>query len=380
MRAATASLAQKKKSLGGKILRVTAKGNAPASGNPFKGSPLVYSYGHRNVQGLAWDSAGRLWATEFGDHAWDELNLIRAGHNYGWPATEGKTSNPAYTSPKAQWHNYNAGPSGIAIINNVAWIGGLTGHRLLRVKLDGASVASKKKFLVNAYGRLRTAQAAPDGTLWLTTSNTDGRATPRGATTGSCDCGSAEGLTSTDPPVVSFADQAAWRAWLAAHHADAPEGVWLKIARKSKGAAVESVDYPEALEVALCFGWIDGQKKGLDETHWLQRFTPRRSRSIWSKVNRAKAEALVSRPARCNRPVSPRSSAPRRTVGGTRPMTVRERRRCPTTSLQHWRPTPWRETSSRRWTARTALRSCIACRRPRSRRRGLAVSRSSWRC
>ncbi len=172
------SLAQKKKSLGGKILRVTAKGNAPASGNPFKGSPLVYSYGHRNVQGLAWDSAGRLWATEFGDHAWDELNLIRAGHNYGWPATEGKTSNPAYTSPKAQWHNYNAGPSGIAIINNVAWIGGLTGHRLLRAKLDGASVASKKKFLVNAYGRLRTAQAAPDGTLWLTTSNTDGRGNP----------------------------------------------------------------------------------------------------------------------------------------------------------------------------------------------------------
>jgi uncharacterized protein YdeI (YjbR/CyaY-like superfamily) len=100
-------------------------------------------------------------------------------------------------------------------------------------------------------------------------------------------------LTSTDPPVVSFADQAAWRTWLAAHHADAPEGVWLKIARKSKGAAVESVDYPEALEVALCFGWIDGQKKGFDETHWLQRFTPRRSRSIWSKVNRAKAEALV---------------------------------------------------------------------------------------
>jgi uncharacterized protein YdeI (YjbR/CyaY-like superfamily) len=100
-------------------------------------------------------------------------------------------------------------------------------------------------------------------------------------------------LTSTDAPVVSFADQAAWRAWLAAHHADAPEGVWLKIARKSKGAAVESVDYPQALEVALCFGWIDGQKKGLDETHWLQRFTPRRSRSIWSKVNRAKAEALV---------------------------------------------------------------------------------------
>jgi glucose/arabinose dehydrogenase len=171
------SRAQHKKSLGGKILRLTAKGNAPGD-NPFKGSPLVYSYGHRNIEGLAWDSAGRLWATEFGDHAWDELNLIRPGHNYGWPATEGRTSNPAYTSPKAVWHTDNAGPSGIAIINNVAWIGAVTGHLLLRVKLSGTSVTSKKKFLVGRYGRLRTAVAAPDGTLWLTTSNTDHRATP----------------------------------------------------------------------------------------------------------------------------------------------------------------------------------------------------------
>jgi uncharacterized protein YdeI (YjbR/CyaY-like superfamily) len=99
-------------------------------------------------------------------------------------------------------------------------------------------------------------------------------------------------LTSTAAPEVSFADQAAWRAWLAAQHRDAPDGVWLKIAKKGKDVG-ESVDYPQALEVALCFGWIDGQKKGLDETHWLQHFCPRRSRSIWSKVNRAKAEALV---------------------------------------------------------------------------------------
>jgi uncharacterized protein YdeI (YjbR/CyaY-like superfamily) len=98
-------------------------------------------------------------------------------------------------------------------------------------------------------------------------------------------------VTPGEPPVVSFADQADWRAWLAAHHSGAPEGVWLKIAKK--GSAAASVDYPQALEVALCYGWIDGQKKGLDETHWLQRFTPRRSRSIWSKVNRAKADALV---------------------------------------------------------------------------------------
>jgi glucose/arabinose dehydrogenase len=170
------SLAQNKSSLGGKILRMTATGHVP-SGNPFPGS-LVYSYGHRNVEGLAWDSAGRLWATEFGDHAWDELNLILPGHNYGWPATEGRTSNPRYTSPKAQWHTDNAGPSGIAIINDVAWIGGVTGHRLWRVSLNGTSVTSKRAFLIGRYGRLRTAAAAPDGRLWLTTSNTDGRATP----------------------------------------------------------------------------------------------------------------------------------------------------------------------------------------------------------
>jgi uncharacterized protein YdeI (YjbR/CyaY-like superfamily) len=100
-------------------------------------------------------------------------------------------------------------------------------------------------------------------------------------------------LTSTDARVASFADQAAWQDWLAAHHGDAPDGVWLKIAKKGKSGSVGSVDYPQALEVALCFGWIDGRKKGLDETHWLQHFCPRRSRSIWSKINRAKAELLV---------------------------------------------------------------------------------------
>ena len=169
------ALAQRKSSLGGKILRMTPTGHVP-SGNPFHS--LVYSYGHRNIEGLAWDSAGRLWATEFGDKGWDELNLILPGHNYGWPATEGRTSNPRYTSPKAQWHTDNAGPSGIAIINNVAWIGAVTGHRLWRVRLSGTSVTSKRSFLVGKYGRLRTAAAAPDGSLWLTTSNTDHRATP----------------------------------------------------------------------------------------------------------------------------------------------------------------------------------------------------------
>jgi uncharacterized protein YdeI (YjbR/CyaY-like superfamily) len=99
-------------------------------------------------------------------------------------------------------------------------------------------------------------------------------------------------LAAADAPVVSFDDQSAWRAWLADNHASAPDGVWLQIAKK--GTAVASVDYAQALAVALCYGWIDGQKRSLDEGHWLQRFTPRRSRSIWSKVNREKVEALIA--------------------------------------------------------------------------------------
>ena len=87
-----------------------------------------------------------------------------------------------------------------------------------------------------------------------------------------------------------FATHRAWQTWLDKHHANS-DGAWLLIAKK--GADAATVSYAEALESALCFGWIDGQKKALDEQHWLQRFTPRRARSIWSKINRAKALALI---------------------------------------------------------------------------------------
>jgi uncharacterized protein YdeI (YjbR/CyaY-like superfamily) len=94
----------------------------------------------------------------------------------------------------------------------------------------------------------------------------------------------------SDLPIMSFTSQDEWETWLAGQHATSP-GLWLKIAKKDSG--VRTVSYQEALEVALCFGWIDGQKGGLDEVHWRQRFTPRKARSRWSRINRDKAQALI---------------------------------------------------------------------------------------
>jgi uncharacterized protein YdeI (YjbR/CyaY-like superfamily) len=92
-------------------------------------------------------------------------------------------------------------------------------------------------------------------------------------------------------PIISFENQQAWEAWLSDHHADS-KGLWLKIAKK--GTGIPSAQYPEALESALCYGWIDGQKASFDETYWLQKFTPRRPKSGWSKINRQKAEELIA--------------------------------------------------------------------------------------
>jgi uncharacterized protein YdeI (YjbR/CyaY-like superfamily) len=92
-------------------------------------------------------------------------------------------------------------------------------------------------------------------------------------------------------PIISFAQPRAWAAWLASNHASS-RGVWLKLAKKASG--IESINYAEALEVALAWGWIDGQKRSLDDTSWLQKFTPRGPKSIWSKINREKALALIA--------------------------------------------------------------------------------------
>ncbi|MFI7606308.1 PQQ-dependent sugar dehydrogenase [Micromonospora sp. NPDC049366] len=159
----------------GKILRLTPDGE-PAPGNPTAGSP-VYSLGHRNVQGLAWDTQGRLFATEFGQNELDEVNRIEPGRNYGWPEVEGNGDAPGgrYTNPLVTWPVRDASPSGIAIAGNTAYVAALRGERLWSLPLEGDTVGDPSARLNGSHGRLRTVQVAPDGALWVTTSNTDGR-------------------------------------------------------------------------------------------------------------------------------------------------------------------------------------------------------------
>ncbi|MFJ7038988.1 PQQ-dependent sugar dehydrogenase [Streptomyces rochei] len=172
-------LSQDKESLGGKILRMTPDGE-PAPGNPFPDS-VVYSYGHRNVQGLAWDDRQRLFASEFGQETWDELNAIKPGDNYGWPEAEGKGGGSGFHDPLAQWSTDEASPSGIAFAGGSVWMAGLRGERLWRVPLKGTEAAADPQaFLEGKYGRLRTVVAAGGDRLWLVTSNTDGRGDAKG--------------------------------------------------------------------------------------------------------------------------------------------------------------------------------------------------------
>lgn len=174
-------LAQDKESLGGKILRMTPDGE-PVHGNPEADS-VVYSYGHRNVQGLAWDGQKRLWAAEFGQNTWDELNRIEPGGNYGWPEVEGEQGEKGFIDPVAQWKTEDASPSGIAFADGSIWMAGLRGERLWRIPLSGTSedepLAAPQSFLDGEYGRLRTVLAAGEDRLWLVTSNTDGRGSPK---------------------------------------------------------------------------------------------------------------------------------------------------------------------------------------------------------
>jgi glucose/arabinose dehydrogenase len=170
-------LAQQRDALNGKILRMNPDGSVPA-GNPF--GTLVWTWGHRNVQGLAWDRSGRMWATEFGQDTFDEINIIRKGRNYGWPVVEGKGATQGkYTNPLVTWPTSQASPSGAAIIGGTLYVGALQGQCVWRIPLHGAAVGTPTRILTGRYGRIRTVVAAPDGTLWIATSNRDGRGRPR---------------------------------------------------------------------------------------------------------------------------------------------------------------------------------------------------------
>jgi len=165
--------AQDDGSLGGKILRITGDGR-PAQGNPNPASP-IFSRGHRNVQGLAF-GGNQLYAAEFGQNRWDELNAIKPGGNYGWPAAEGIERLEGMVDPIAQWEVEDASPSGIAYAQGHIFMAGLRGERLWAIPVaDGRRTGEPVAFFTNQLGRLRTVETAPDGSLWLTTSNTDGR-------------------------------------------------------------------------------------------------------------------------------------------------------------------------------------------------------------
>ncbi|MCM3655646.1 PQQ-dependent sugar dehydrogenase [Agromyces mediolanus] len=163
-------------SLAGKILRMTPDGE-PAPGNPF--GSAVWSLGHRNPQGIAWDASGRLWAAEFGQNTWDELNLIEPGGDYGWPVVEGAAGDPAFVDPVLQWPTAEASPSGLAVAGDSLFLAALRGERLWSVAPASAAAPAAEAWFTGEHGRLRDVVAAPGGGLWVLTNNTDGRGDPR---------------------------------------------------------------------------------------------------------------------------------------------------------------------------------------------------------
>lgn len=184
-------IAQDLDNLGGKVLRITPEGTVPED-NPFPDSP-VFTLGHRNVQGLAFDDEGRLWASEFGTNVADELNLLTPGGNYGWPIYEGAANDPDYVDPLAQWSPTSlASPSGIAFVGGdypAIYVASLRGEILWQVPIVGDRAGEPRAVDLSLVagtdeddrnlGRLRTIEIAPDGSLWIMTSNTDGRGDPR---------------------------------------------------------------------------------------------------------------------------------------------------------------------------------------------------------
>ncbi|SFK33956.1 PQQ-dependent sugar dehydrogenase [Cellulomonas sp. KH9] len=163
--------AQDTSNLAGKVLRIAPDGSVPAD-NPFGNA--VWSYGHRNPQGLAFDAQGRLWQQEFGNSLMDETNVVVRGGNYGWPQCEGTSgdcSGPGLVAPRLTLPVASASCSGLAVTGNSLWIACLRGTRLYRATItaDG-QLTDVRTLLSGTYGRLRTVEPSADGSLWLTTS------------------------------------------------------------------------------------------------------------------------------------------------------------------------------------------------------------------
>lgn len=174
-------LAQDKASLAGKILRLRDDGTIPDD-NPFGNQ--VYSYGHRNVQGLAWDDKGQLWSSEHGRSGvrsgYDELNLIKKGANYGWPEVEGDESKDGTERPIAHSGASDTwAPASLAFLDGSLFFGGLRGESLYEAKINNDNTVKLKAHFRGEYGRIRTITAGPDRKLYMTTSNTDGRGDKR---------------------------------------------------------------------------------------------------------------------------------------------------------------------------------------------------------
>lgn len=160
-----------------KILRISSDGSIPKN-NPFGNA--VFSYGHRNVQGIAWDSQNQLWATEHGRSGilsgFDEVNKIQKGGNYGWPIMQGDETRPGMIAPVI-----NSGasetwaPSGMAYADGALYFAGLRGETLYSYTISSHTLS---KHLVKTYGRLRTV-VIHDSYLYILTNNTDGRGTPK---------------------------------------------------------------------------------------------------------------------------------------------------------------------------------------------------------
>jgi glucose/arabinose dehydrogenase len=163
--------AQNTASLNGKVLRINPDGSIPAD-NPFGNA--VWSYGHRNPQGLAFDSQGRLWEQEFGNNVMDETNLVVKGGNYGWPSCEGTVgtcNTPGFLAPVQTYPVAEGSCSGITIIRDVLYVACQRGTRLYREVITGNGVTNVQQFFNGTYGRLRTVEPAPDGGMWMATSN-----------------------------------------------------------------------------------------------------------------------------------------------------------------------------------------------------------------